>query len=243
MAENKHVFFEMTAICVRYGRALALRDISMQMQKGELVSLIGANGSGKSTLLKAILGLHPACEGRIFMDGWEITRLPVEKIVAGGIAMVPEGRGIIPGMTVLENLQLGAFHRKDDISADLNAVYKRFPILKERQRAAAENLSGGQQQMLAVGRAIMAAPKLLLLDEPSLGLAPLAVDELFAAIREMKQDGYTILLAEQNAQKALGIADRAYVFETGRIVLEGKASKLREDPAVRQYYLGGGSMD
>jgi branched-chain amino acid transport system ATP-binding protein len=225
-------------LSVSYGRIEALKRVSLNVEKGELIALIGANGSGKSTTLKAILGVKTPHQGKILFMGRDITQKSVESIVASGIALVPEGRGILQLMTVAENLELGAYHRKDDLTQDLQSIFDRFPILRERKNQMAGTLSGGEQQMLAIARAMMASPKLLMMDEPSIGLAPLIVTHLFQTIVDLKRDGYTILLAEQNVHKTLRCADRGYVFEMGNVVLEGSAQDLIRQEAVRQAYLG-----
>ncbi len=223
-----------------YGHIMALKGISLKVPEGSIVSLIGANGAGKSTTMKTIMGIIKPQEGTITFEGLSIGGKATHDIVYSGISLVPEGRQILQGMTVLENLELGAFQRKDnEISADIQKVYERFPILEERKNQYGGTLSGGQQQMLAIGRALMARPKLLLLDEPSMGLAPLVVEEIFQVIQDIKAAGTTILLVEQNARKALSIADYAYVMETGKIVLEGKGAEVAKDPKVMEAYLGG----
>ena len=211
----------------------------MQVGEGEIVSLIGANGAGKSTTLRAISGLERAQSGKILYNGEDITGKPSKYMVQQGLILVPEGRLIFPDMTVLENLKIGAYLRRDrDVEADIRHVYKLFPRLKERAWQMAGTLSGGEQQMLAVGRALMSKPKLLMMDEPSLGLAPLVVKDIFSIIRTIRDSGVTVLLIEQNANAALKIADRGYVLETGRITLEGSGRELLSDPAVRSAYLG-----
>lgn len=224
-----------------YGKAQILKKISLEVKEGEIVTLIGANGAGKTTTLKAISGLiHPA-SGRIEFQGQRIDRLSPPKIVALGISHVPEGRRVFPDMTVLENLEMGAFSLGDDrprIKANLERVYQLFPILAERKTQLAGTLSGGEQQMLAIGRGLMSDPKVFLLDEPSLGLAPMLVDKIFEIIQQINHEGRTILLVEQNAYLALRIADRAYVMETGRIVLEGEAAALLDNEYVKKAYLG-----
>lgn len=223
-----------------YGHIQALKGIHMTVPKGKLVALIGANGAGKSTVMKTTMGLVPCLNGTIRFDGHEVTNKETVQLVQKGMALVPEGRQILQSMTVEENLQLGAYLRKDqEVKRDMEAVYERFPILKERKHQYGGTLSGGQQQMLAIGRALMARPRLLLLDEPSMGLAPLIVEEIFRVIEEIKKEGTTIVLVEQNAKKALAIADYAYVLETGRIVLEGPGPELIYHPDVRKAYLGG----
>lgn len=226
---------------VAYGDIEALHGVSLDVAEGEIVTLIGANGAGKSTTLRAISGLVRARSGRILFRGQEITRTPAHRIVALGIGHVPEGRKIFTEMTVQENLELGAYIADPRrFREDLEAVFERFPRLRERRRQAAATLSGGEQQMLALGRALMLRPRLLLLDEPSMGLSPRLVQEIFGIIAELNQAGTTILLVEQNAAMALSIAHRAYVLETGRVVLHGPARELQNHPAVRAAYLGGG---
>jgi branched-chain amino acid transport system ATP-binding protein len=222
-----------------YGTIEALRGVSLTVEEGKVVTLIGSNGAGKSTTLRAISGLTPASSGTIRFAGEEITRAPTEAIVARGVAMAPEGRHVFPRMTVRENLDLGAHRRRGDgIAEDLERVYSLFPRLKERERQKAGMMSGGEQQMLAIGRALMARPKLLMLDEPSMGLAPILVERIYETIAEINRDGVTILLVEQNAKYALDIAARGYVLETGRVALEDDSAKLRDDPEVQRAYLG-----
>ncbi|MDK2992218.1 MAG: branched-chain amino acid transport system ATP-binding protein [Clostridiales bacterium] len=232
---------ELNDIHVFYGAIHAIQGISLTVREGEIVSLIGANGAGKSTTLNTICGLIRPKNGSITFMGNDITHLSPADIVKLGISQVPEGRRIFTNMTVLENLELGAYKRadKDGIRQDIEDVYKRFPRLKERQRQIAGTLSGGEQQMLAIGRALMARPRLLLMDEPSMGLAPILVKEIFEIIKEINNAGTTILLVEQNAHMALSIANRAYVLETGRIALEGPANELADNPQVQKAYLGG----
>ncbi|NLH27017.1 MAG: ABC transporter ATP-binding protein [Syntrophomonadaceae bacterium] len=226
---------------VHYGAIWALKGINLTVGEGEIVSLIGANGAGKSTTLRAISGVIKTSSGRISYQGEDITKTPAHDIVKKGIAQVPEGRRIFANLTVMENLELGAYIRRDakGIKQDMEMVLDRFPRLRERISQIAGTLSGGEQQMLAIGRALMTRPKLMLLDEPSMGLAPLLVKEIFSIIQEINQDGTTILLVEQNARMALQIAHRAYVLETGRIVLEGSAQKLASHEDVKKAYLGG----
>ena len=226
-------------INVYYGNIHAIKDISFEVAKGEIVSLIGANGAGKSTILKTVSGLLRTKTGSItFLDGDIRTAAP-NHIVKLGLAHVPEGRRIFLQMTVQENLEMGAYTQKPTaLSADLENVYERFPRLRERRRQVAGTLSGGEQQMLAMGRALMSHPTLLMLDEPSMGLAPILVEQIFDIIQELHRAGTTILLVEQNAQMALSIADRAYVLETGRIVMSGTAKEMREDERVQKAYLG-----
>jgi branched-chain amino acid transport system ATP-binding protein len=235
---------ELTDVDVRYGNIRALRGVSLRVAQGELVALIGSNGAGKTTTMRTISGLLRATEGAITFEGADISRAATDRIVALGISHCPEGRRIFGGLTVAENLRLGAVSRSDwrAIAEDLEMVLGLFPLLKERLSQAGGTLSGGEQQMLAIGRALMSRPRLLLLDEPSLGLAPLMVERIFATIGELKAQGRTILLVEQNVHHALDIADRAYVMETGRITLEGPAAVLRHDPKVEQSYLGVGGV-
>lgn len=223
-----------------YGSITALKNVDIAVPEGSIVSLIGANGAGKTTTMKTIMGLIKPAVGQIEFQGENVTAMPVHKIVSKGISLVPEGRSILSQMTVLENLEMGAFQRKDNgIRQDIQKVFNRFPILEERKQQLGGTLSGGQQQMLAIGRALMARPKLLLLDEPSMGLAPLVVADIFKVIQEINQDGTTILLVEQNVRQAIKIAHYAYVMETGRVVLHGKAEDIANDPRVMEAYLGG----
>lgn len=224
---------------VSYGPIRALRGVSIEVNRGEIVVLIGANGAGKTTLVETILGITPVEKGCIYFMGEEITQKKTEYVVASGLCLIPEGRGILPLMSVMENLQLGAHHVKGDMDKNLELVYRCFPVLKERSRQMAGTLSGGEQQMLSVGRGLMSAPHLMMLDEPSLGLAPTVMKELFRTIGELNSAGYTILLSEQNARQALQCAHRGYVFETGEIVLSGAAEELMDNKRVQQAYLGG----
>ncbi|NLM38117.1 MAG: ABC transporter ATP-binding protein [Firmicutes bacterium] len=226
---------------VYYGNIRALHEVSFEVNKGEIVTLIGANGAGKTTVLHTISGLVPARAGSVRFYDQELTRLTPHKIVQLGLAQVPEGRRIFANLTVKENLEMGAYTRRDakGIKDDYEQVFMRFPRLKERLNQMAGTLSGGEQQMLAIGRTLMARPKLVLMDEPSMGLAPLLVGEIFAIIKEINAAGTTILLVEQNAQMALSIANRAYVLETGRVVLQGDAKTLADSEEVRKAYLGG----
>lgn len=223
-----------------YGRIHALKGVSMEVPDGSIVALLGANGAGKTTLLRTISGLTPAAQGRIEYDGTPIEKLPPQKIVQLGIAQSPEGRQVFTELSVLENLRMGTFSRKDksDTNKDLEVVYGHFPRLKQRINQPAGTLSGGEQQMVAMGRALMSKPKILLLDEPSLGLAPLLVKEIFHIIEEINKQGVTVLLVEQNAYLALRIAHYGYVLETGRVALNGSGEELRHDEAVRHSYLG-----
>ena len=222
-----------------YGRIEVLHGIDLEVRAGELVALVGRNGAGKTTLLRALSGVQPVQAGRILLDGTPIERVPAHRRVGLGLAQVPEGRQVFGPLPVQDNLRLGAWRRTDDgIAADLARTYALFPILKERRGQPAAGLSGGQQQMLAIGRALMAKPRLLLLDEPSMGLAPIIVDQILDVVARLRSEGVTILLVEQNATAALAIADRAYVLETGRIVLAGTGTELLHDPRIREAYLG-----
>ena len=225
---------------VQYGGIKALSGISFQVERGQIVSLIGANGAGKSTTLRAITSLVPMAGGRIEYEGEDISSLDTHQMIQRGIVLVPEGRRVFPNLTTLENLKVGAYIRKDgsSIADDIEKVYTLFPRLKERHWQLAGTLSGGEQQMLAVGRALMARPKLLMMDEPSLGLAPLVVRDIFQTVLKLHGEGITILLVEQNANAALKIADRGYVLETGRITITGSGHELLENPKVREAYLG-----
>ncbi|KAF5037375.1 High-affinity branched-chain amino acid transport ATP-binding protein LivF [anaerobic digester metagenome] len=231
---------EVRDIHTYYGNIQALRGISLRIEAGEIVTLIGANGAGKTTTLMSISGVTPPKNGAITFLGQDVTRLSTERIVSLGITQVPEGRMIFPRLTVKENLLMGGYLRRDKagVRADEEHVYELFPVLRERRAQMGGTLSGGEQQMLAIGRALLARPKLLLLDEPSLGLAPLVVENIFEIIQQINKDGVTVLLVEQNAQMALQIAHRGYVLETGRLTLEGPARDLLNDPKVRSAYLG-----
>ena len=227
---------------VHYGAVQALKGVSLHVQAGEVVTIIGGNGAGKSTLMRCISGLEPAKGGRVLFQGQDLAAVPGHQRVALGIAQSPEGRQVFADQSVRDNLLLGAYHRRAsavEIEADIQAQFQRFPRLGERQQQMAGTMSGGEQQMLAIARALMARPKLLLLDEPSLGLAPLIVKEIFDTIRSLRTLGVTILLVEQMANQALAVADRGYVLETGRITLQGPGRELRRDPKVRAAYLGG----
>lgn len=228
-------------LVVNYGMIKAVRDVTFQVNQGEIVSLIGANGAGKSTILRTISGLVKPAAGTIVFQGKDITKTGARHIVQEGLIHVPEGRHVFKGMTVKENLEMGAFLRKDkdQLGPDMEAVFNRFPVLNERKNQDAATLSGGEQQMLAMGRALMAKPKLLLLDEPSMGLAPIFIKEIFNIIEEINQQGTTVLLIEQNANMALSIANRGYVLETGNIVLSGTGAELLESEEVQKAYLGG----
>ncbi|WP_217970631.1 ABC transporter ATP-binding protein [Streptococcus oralis] len=228
-------------LSVHYGMIQAVRDVSFEVNEGEVVSLIGANGAGKTTILRTLSGLVRPSAGKIQFLGKEIQKLPTQKIVAGGLSQVPEGRHVFPGLTVMENLEMGAFLKKnrEENQANLKKVFSRFPRLEERKNQDAATLSGGEQQMLAMGRALMSTPKLLLLDEPSMGLAPIFIQEIFDIIQDIQKQGTTVLLIEQNANKALAISDRGYVLETGKIVLSGTGKELAASDEVRKAYLGG----
>jgi len=229
---------------VHYGKIEAIKGVSVTVNQGEIVTLIGANGAGKTTILKTVSGLRNVSAGEIVFDGTVINKIPAHERVELGISQVPEGRGIFPGMTVMENLEMGKYFRKNrkaEMDEDLDRIFQLFPRLKERIGQAGGTLSGGEQQMLAMGRAMMARPKVLLLDEPSMGLAPQMIANIFRIITEINNQGVTILLVEQNAQQALQLADRGYVLETGNVVKEAKASDLLHDPVVREAYLGTGA--
>ncbi len=225
---------------VYYGVIQAIKGISFEVNKGEVIALIGANGAGKTTTLHTITGLLSPKKGHVLFEGKDITKVPAHKIVSMGMAHVPEGRRVFAELSVYENLKMGAYTRKDknEIEESLANVYKRFPRLEERKNQMAGTLSGGEQQMLAMGRALMSKPKIILMDEPSMGLSPILVNEIFDIIRAVSESGTTVLLVEQNAKKALAIADRAYVLETGKIVLEGNAKDLLEDDSIKKAYLG-----
>ena len=223
---------------VSYGAIHAIHDVSLDVNDGEIVSLIGANGAGKTTILHTITGLKKAQSGSVTYNNTDLLKTEPSKIITLGMAHVPEGRHIFPGMTVEENLEMGAYIRKDDLSASMKEVYERFPRLKERRKQLAGTLSGGEQQMLAVGRALMSKPSILLMDEPSMGLSPLLVKEIFSIIKEVHKQGITVLLVEQNTKMALSISDRAYVLETGHISMSGAADELLNDEQVKKAYLG-----
>ena len=225
---------------VYYGVIQAIKGVSFEVNQGEVIALIGANGAGKTTTLQTITGMLQAKKGQIIFEGKDITKVPAHKIVSMGMAHVPEGRRVFAELSVYENLKMGAYTRKDksEIEESLANVYKRFPRLEERKNQMAGTLSGGEQQMLAMGRALMSKPKIILMDEPSMGLSPILVNEIFDIIQAVSESGTTVLLVEQNAKKALSIADRAYVLETGNIVLEGNANDLLEDDSIKKAYLG-----
>lgn len=231
---------EVKDLQVYYGMIEAIKGVSFHVEEGEVIALIGANGAGKTTILHTVSGLLSPQKGSVVFEGTDITKVPGHKIVSMGMAHVPEGRRVFAQLTVLQNLKMGAYTRKDkqEIEETLQMVFKRFPRLEERQNQLAGTLSGGEQQMLAMGRALMSHPKIILMDEPSMGLSPIFVNEIFEIIKEVSKSGTTVLLVEQNAKKALSIADRAYVLETGNIVLEGKASDLLNDDSIKKAYLG-----
>ncbi len=231
---------EIKDIEVYYGMIQAIKGISFEVNEGEVIALIGANGAGKTTILHTITGLLFPKKGSVIFEGKDITKIPAHKIVSLGMAHVPEGRRVFAELSVYENLKMGAYTRKDkgEIAQTLEMVYKRFPRLQERKNQLAGTLSGGEQQMLAMGRALMSHPKIIVMDEPSMGLSPILVNEIFDIIQEVSAGGTTVLLVEQNAKKALSIADRAYVLETGTIVLEGEAGKLMDDDSIKKAYLG-----
>lgn len=231
---------EIKDLQVYYGMIQAIKGVSFEVNQGEVIALIGANGAGKTTILHTITGLLSPKAGSILFEGKDITKVPAHKIVSMGMAHVPEGRRVFAELTVLQNLKMGAYTRKDkeEIENTLRTVYDRFPRLEERQNQMAGTLSGGEQQMLAMGRALMSHPKIILMDEPSMGLSPIFVNEIFDIIEQVSKSGTTVLLVEQNAKKALSIADRAYVLETGKIVLDGKAKDLLNDDSIKKAYLG-----
>ena len=232
---------KLESVSISYGAIQAVRDVSIDVPSGEVVTIIGANGAGKSTLLKSIVGLESVAGGRISFDGQDITKTPAHRRTGMGVALSPEGRGVFSDQSVRDNLLLGAYSKKSDSARTeqkIEQFFELFPRLKERQEQFAGTLSGGEQQMLAIARALMSEPKLLLLDEPSLGLAPLIIRDIFNTIRALRETGLTILLVEQMANQALGVADRAYVLETGSVTLQGKGSDLLKDPKVRAAYLG-----
>ena len=231
---------ELSGVNAGYGRIQALSDVSLTVEQGEIVTLIGANGAGKTTTMRVVSGVRPLSGGSITFDGDDISTLRADLRVVRGISQAPEGRGIFPGMTVLENLDMGAYTRKDrkELPAEMDRVFELFPRLAERRAQVGGTLSGGEQQMLAIGRALMSKPRLLLLDEPSMGLAPQFIAQIFRIVTEINKQGVTVLLVEQNAQQALSRADRAYVMETGRITRSGTGAELLADPAIKDAYLG-----
>ena len=241
MKHKEKKMLKLQDIHISYGAIKAVKGVDLEVREGEVVTIIGANGAGKSTLLKSIVGLEKPQNGTIHFNGQDITHAPAHKRVGMGVALSPEGRGVFPDQTVRENLMLGAYAHQGNqaqVEALIEKEFQRFPRLKERQNQLAGTMSGGEQQMLAISRALMSEPKLLLLDEPSLGLAPLIIAEIFRSIRQLSASGLTILLVEQMANQALSVAERAYVLETGKIILQGSGSDLLKDPAVRAAYLG-----
>ena len=231
-----------TGLSVNYGHIEAVREVDLSLQAGQITTLVGANGAGKSTTLLALSGLVPKAAGKVMFDGHDVTALPAHRLVAAGMVQVAEGRATLTTLTVRENLELGAYTRRDGTAAragDLERMFTLFPRLKEREAGLAGNLSGGEQQMLAIGRALMARPRVLLLDEPSMGLAPIVVQGIFRTLREINAGGLTIFLVEQNVRQALKIAERAYVLENGRVVLQGSGRELLDEPRVQEAYLGG----
>jgi branched-chain amino acid transport system ATP-binding protein len=237
------MLLEVRDLNVFYGRIHAIKGLSVEVEEGKIVTLIGANGAGKTTTMKAISGVRPVAQGSVWFDGRDITRVPGYQRVLMGLCQAPEGRGIFPGMSVMENLEMGCYARKDRKSAakdqDLERVLHLFPRLQERIKQSGGTLSGGEQQMLAIGRALMSRPRLLLLDEPSMGLAPMLINQIFTIVREINAQGTTVLLVEQNASQALRLAEKAYVLETGRVVKEGSGDQLLNDKSVIAAYLGG----
>ncbi len=231
--------FTFEDISVYYGPICAIKKVDLEVKKGEIVALIGSNGAGKSTLINAILGLQKAKTGKITFDGKDITKLSTDKVIKSGISVVPEGRGMLANLTVLENLQLGTYHNAPAFAKNIESIYERFPILYDRREQLAGTLSGGEQQMLAISRAIIGDPKLVLLDEPSLALSPAYVDKIFKILVQLKEEGLTILLSEQNARKSLQYSDRGYVLDLGETVMSGYSKDLANDPAVISAYLGG----
>ena len=242
MTDTDKVLLEVRDVKVRYGKIEALHGVSLSVRQGELVTLLGANGAGKTTLMRAISGLLPLESGSVWFDGRDITRVKAHRRVIDGLVQAPEGRGVFPGMTVVENLEMGCYGRKFDSKAAhderLDWVFATFPRLAERRKQVGGTLSGGEQQMLAIGRALMARPRVLLLDEPSMGLAPMMISQIFSIIAEINAAGTTVLLVEQNAAQALSRSDRAYILETGAVTREGPAEELLADDAVRAAYLG-----
>jgi branched-chain amino acid transport system ATP-binding protein len=234
-----HALLRVTNLAVHYGAIQALRGISFDVSEGEIITLIGSNGAGKTTTLHAISNIIRKTAGSVVFDGTDISAVPPDRIVAAGLIQVPEGRRIFANLSVKDNLEMGAYLRKDKLAGDMEMVYGLFPRLKERRLQVSGTLSGGEQQMLAMGRALMSKPRLLLLDEPSMGLAPILVDEIFSIIRRISEAGTTILLVEQNAFKALGLASRGYILETGQVIKTGPAKDLLKDDAVKKAYLGG----
>ena len=237
--EKKNNILEINNLSVSYGPIKAVKKVSLEINQGEFVALIGANGAGKSSLLKAILGINKVEEGSVIFLQQDITGKPTDKIVSSGLSLIPEGHVIFTSMSVLENLQLGAYQNLAEFEDNLNRIFGYFPVLKVRSSQIAGTLSGGEQQMLSMGRALMSKPKLILVDEPSLGLAPKIVTDIFNILSELNKEGYSILLAEQNAKKALECSHRCYVMKTGEIAMSGFSTSLMDDPKIRQAYLGG----
>ncbi|MDY6870236.1 MAG: ABC transporter ATP-binding protein [Actinomycetota bacterium] len=240
--EARKVLLEVRDIVVHYGRIRALHGVSLKVHEGELVTLLGSNGAGKTTMMRAISGLRPLTSGSVWFDGRDVSRVKAHRRVTDGLIQVPEGRGVFPGMTVTENLEMGCYARSSDTKAEhrerLDRVFETFPRLAERRSQVGGTLSGGEQQMLAIGRALMARPKVLLLDEPSMGLAPMVISQIFKIIADINSQGTTVLLVEQNAQQALSRSDRAYILETGEVTRTGNARELLHDGSVRAAYLG-----
>ncbi len=237
MAQSS-LLLKVEGLSVSYGHINALRNASLDVARGEIVVLIGANGAGKTTLLETVLGIHTPVSGTVTFDGTPVTGVQADRNVRAGICLVPEGRGVFASMTVLDNLLLGAHHNMRNVARHLERVYEWFPILRTRRDQVARTLSGGERQMLAIGRALMSAPKLIMIDEPSIGLAPIVVNDIFAILTRLNKEGYTILLSEQNANKALKCAHRGYVLETGSVTMSGTAEQLLNDPGVKAAYLG-----
>lgn len=241
-ADDRTVLLEVRDAVVHYGRIRALHGVSLKVHEGELVTLLGSNGAGKTTMMRAISGLRPLTSGSVWFDGKDVSRVKAHRRVADGLIQAPEGRGVFPGMTVTENLEMGCYARKFDTKAEhrerLDWVFETFPRLAERRSQVGGTLSGGEQQMLAIGRALMARPKVLLLDEPSMGLAPMVISQIFKIIADINAQGTTVLLVEQNAQQALSRSDRAYILETGEVTRSGNARELLHDDSVRAAYLG-----
>ncbi|MFP3041260.1 ABC transporter ATP-binding protein [Treponema primitia] len=238
MEQKGEVILSVKDLSVSYGQIKALRNINLEVRQGEIVVLAGANGAGKTTLMETILGVHKPDSGTVFFEGADITGAPVDKNVRNGMTLVPEGRGVFASMSVMDNLLLGAHHELKGVEKKLSFVFNSFPILEERQKQLAGTLSGGERQMLAIARALMSTPRMILVDEPSIGLAPIIVNTIFDILVKLNKEGYSILLSEQNVYRALKCAHRAYVLETGRVIREGRAEDLLHDPAIREAYLG-----
>jgi branched-chain amino acid transport system ATP-binding protein len=238
LAPSEKALLSVEGLSVSYGHINALKGVSLEVLPGEIVVLIGANGAGKTTLLESVLGINPLAAGRVTFDGAAIGGVHADRNVRAGLCLVPEGRGVFASMSVLDNLLLGAHHNMRNVARNLRRAYDEFPILEKRKAQIARTLSGGERQMLAIGRALMSAPKLIMVDEPSIGLAPIVVNDIFSILRRLNKEGYAILLSEQNAYKALTIAHRGYVLETGSVTLSGSAQQLLNDPGVKEAYLG-----